>query len=1621
MNRFLYLIGLIALGFLFFNMAYSQASLVSPKNNSRIITSSVSFSWDPDPDADSYILEVSTDESSLASNQISVAGTSYNNYSITATSTYYWCVVSVIAGEQSNSSNTYSFIPFKITSISPSSGPSGAPTSTYVDAPSGGQEIIISGYGFGSDEGIVLFPYCPSNPNYKTVKSDYIDSWQDNLIKCYVPHNASSGIVVIQTDDNFSSSNIDNSAQYNVSFGYNGCVWTWPQASTATSVLYYFDPGNYLYNSKQTLQTYIDTAALAWNKAGANFKFSTGGKSSSSGYVYIGPVPADPKNPNGPIPNASTSMVITDGIISGGNTVISNTINFDNNGTELQSIMTHEFGHWLALNDLYGANDASKTMYGYYNGSTGLTPNDKAGIIALYGRNTTGVNPVGPPPPPPPYTPKNFTATISGLNVVLTWDTYTGNGSLEIFKNGVLLSGLSPTITSYTDVNAVTSLPATYEIYGINSNGVSSAPSVVTVLPAPIANPASNITSTSFTANWGTVSGATKYFLDATISDGWNNLLPAYNNLDVSNVTSYPVTGLSPNTIYRYRVRSSNGVQSPNSNTITVTTTPAPAITVNPTSLSFGSVIVNTTSSQQTYTVTGANLSPASGNITITAPSGFQISTTSGSGFASSITVAYNGGALASTTVYVRFTPTAITSYSGNITTSGGGATTQNVAVSGTGIQAPSLSTSPTSIGFGNVVINTSSDNGFTLFGSGLSPTNAAVTITAPSGFQVSTTSGSGFAPSLTVTAQNGGINVQGVYVRFTPTAVQSYSGNITISGGGATTNVGVSGSGIAVPTISLNPASLCVDYGSGSTSVTISNSGGGTLNWSVTSSDPSWLTINPSSGTNNGTITVNYTTNTSASPRSGTITVSGTSATNTPQTVNVTQKASPPTVSMSFSPESGTQVGSANVTIHYSVNQPASVSIYVDWLYSSGDYLSGSNQWTTTLSAGTHTIYIYAGNNNGGNSVSETYNVLYPPPPSIDLSVYPSGTNSNYTVEFSVNSSNQQISTDLYVDNSIYCSWQNMGCNDLFVNVYLAPGTTHQILVRSTNNYGAYNEAYATVDVPNPPPPPAPTVYITGINQDGINGYGVYFYVESGNQPVSITYYVDGNIINGCQSTGGLLCTYIYLEAGTHEICFYVQNTYGNNEACTSIEVLPPAYPAPTISQFVTSLTTYGTVIVSFYVDSDNQPVDIKLYYGNSYDEWQNTGGYISDEISAASIPDNILDVEVSNAYGQNEQTVCPLESKPGSIAAHKPIVLKESSVSGTTNSNGNFVKKNVDILSSKSASFNSSNNATSTLSGGSSIVVTSNKNLPRKNIINILSANVKKDVASNQIGTYTVMREIIEHTWDIKSNQDKKAFISLECPSLDIQSNKGNQKAVKFKNDIQDKNASFDMGISKGDTISTRFKISYSHLNAFGIKMSKGIEFKITVDANGSNGTYQASIKEPLSGQETDSLGIARLDNAIKWVVPKDMKSVRIVPSITENIIDSSLKVNIVYEIISSQDSIGKNQASLGKGVQIYQETKVEIPTVFAASQNYPNPFNPSTVIRYQLPAASFVKLVVYDIMGREVAILAEGMKNTGYYTSTFDGSRFASGIYFARLTAMPQDGSHPFVKVMKMSMMK
>ncbi len=88
--------------------------------------------------------------------------------------------------------------------------------------------------------------------------------------------------------------------------------------------------------------------------------------------------------------------------------------------------------------------------------------------------------------------------------------------------------------------------------------------------------------------------------------------------------------------------------------------------------------------------------------------------------------------------------------------------------------------------------------------------------------------------------------------------------------------------------------------------------------------------------------------------------------------------------------------------------------------------------------------------------------------------------------------------------------------------------------------------------------------------------------------------------------------------------------------------------------------------------------------------------------------------------------------------------------------------------------------------------------------------------------------------------------------------------------------------------------------------------------------------------------------------------------------------------------------------------------VPEVFAVHPNYPNPFNPSTTIKYDLPEASHVSLVVYDLLGRKVTELVNGPKAGGYHSATWNASSVASGVYFARFTAIPQSGTSGNVRL-------
>lgn len=113
----------------------------------------------------------------------------------------------------------------------------------------------------------------------------------------------------------------------------------------------------------------------------------------------------------------------------------------------------------------------------------------------------------------------------------------------------------------------------------------------------------------------------------------------------------------------------------------------------------------------------------------------------------------------------------------------------------------------------------------------------------------------------------------------------------------------------------------------------------------------------------------------------------------------------------------------------------------------------------------------------------------------------------------------------------------------------------------------------------------------------------------------------------------------------------------------------------------------------------------------------------------------------------------------------------------------------------------------------------------------------------------------------------------------------------------------------------------------------------------------------------------------------------------------IDISRAGTFAFNPVSTTSNI---TVLVGKTSELSQLATTSRPLSFELENNYPNPFNPTTVIGYQIPRQSHVTLEVYNVLGQRVATLVNGEQSPGAHVVTFNGARFASGVYFYRIIA-------------------
>ena len=110
--------------------------------------------------------------------------------------------------------------------------------------------------------------------------------------------------------------------------------------------------------------------------------------------------------------------------------------------------------------------------------------------------------------------------------------------------------------------------------------------------------------------------------------------------------------------------------------------------------------------------------------------------------------------------------------------------------------------------------------------------------------------------------------------------------------------------------------------------------------------------------------------------------------------------------------------------------------------------------------------------------------------------------------------------------------------------------------------------------------------------------------------------------------------------------------------------------------------------------------------------------------------------------------------------------------------------------------------------------------------------------------------------------------------------------------------------------------------------------------------------------------------------------------------NYTDATVNTGVYYYRLKQLDFLGS--------YEYFDEIEVDVngPLTFILEQNYPNPFNPSTNIKFSVPTTGQVKLAVYNLVGEEIAVLVNEIKEAGFYEVTFNAASLPSGTYFYKL---------------------
>lgn len=884
--------------------------------------------------------------------------------------------------------------------------------------------------------------------------------------------------------------------------------------------------------------------------------------------------------------------------------------------------------------------------------------------------------------------------------------------------------------------------------------------------------------------------------------------------------------------------------------------------------------------------------------------------------------------------------------------------------------QNPQLSVLPGSLTFSNQLINTSSTpQSYALNGSSLT---SNVTVNAPLGYRAFTSSGGTYQPSLTLTPSGGGI-AQMIYVKFMPTAIQSYPGVILNSSSGAASQpVTVSGEGVNQTGASIKPVSpassppgaeFWVDIKVGDPNVVTNLFGASfVLNYNkayltfVTAESVSWfgtdLVFFPSDDAVNGKLSIGI------SRKSGSGGVSGSGVIARVKFISLS--STPNNTSLDF------------ILSNLTANDPTGVSITLSPLASStmivipqgaqlniqpGSISFGNQIINTTSSPQSYSLT--------GSYL--TGNVTINAPTGYLLCTSSGGT---YLANLNLIPTAGNISQTIYVKFAPLAEQNYPGA---ITNS--SPGVTSQSVTVSGQGVSASNPVLSlsnTAGVPN-------DSLVISLNAQNLLNIGAIT-IKIQFDPAKLAF---GRALNWDSQISGALAGG---ANGTLNIVW--DGIAGANFADNKIADLKFLYFGSSSATPVTFVTAQCEIAAL-----DGSIVSTITYVNGSVCQGISITGQVSYANTSASTLSNVkvylntqtavLDSSLTNANGiytfngvvNGTYTLsCSSVGAWGGVNSTDALYLRQYQIGART----------FDSLQAKAADVNHSNTITST-----------DALLIRQRTAGIITSFTGGDWVFENPTVAVSGSNATKNIRGLCTGDVNGSYVPVPAKSTASILLLNNGDAIVNNNGTIE----LPVTISKAAKISAlTLLLNYISSNAAiaGVKSNiEGLDYSIT------NNSVKIA---------WDGLKPLELDGGDKLL-------------------------SIVLKVDSKGSKLPDFKVCLGQGSEIADEngnvvesSTINIPEArkinssgYQLSQNYPNPFNPITTIKFSLPTESNVKLVVTNSLGQAVKVIVDGLKPAGTFEAMLDASNLSSGIYFCTMVSKSLDGTQNFQTVNKLILLK